>query len=145
MLLEMELTQIESDLIWMAKGFFYRGSKDFPVFVETPTAKEALACLRLSQDDILKALSRLIGRIILDADDPISEFAEMQYFVSRSLSAKMEKYAEEFVSKQSVVTVVNDHILDFNLIVLAKWEVPDNAKLLPPSWDPEIIKKKKRS
>ena len=144
-LLQGQLNQIQSDIVWMAKGFFYFGKVgDTPSFVEHPTMEQINKALGLTNEQIISELASIVAQAIMEEPDPIQAFKDMIYFASVSLKTKMESISFEMMPVKGIQPYVNNHIVSYMLVVLAKWEIPENIILLPPSWDPDIFKKKRK-
>lgn len=143
MILEKELTQNQSDVIWLAKGHYFKSTYGEPVYIEKPTANEAMSILGLSYLDMIELVTGLVAVAILDSDDPIKEFKEMIYYASVSLIKKTESINFDVIPKKIVSDIFREHILEFCLIIIARWDIPDEYIMKPPSWNPDKKGKKK--
>lgn len=136
-LVTVTIPQPDADIIWMAKGHYFD--------VQCPSMDQMLEYFKIEDAELLKHLSGIVARVILDNDDPKKLFQDALMFGVSSLNSKLEKLDENVgYSKKVIRQIYTEHWVKFMMVVLAGWILPDNWILPAPSWDPDKFKKKKK-
>lgn len=127
-----EMSQIESDIVWFAKGHFEVGidwqGKGKPVEGSDVEAFYTM-CDTYKYADPMSILTELAGIAILDTTYPQREFRDfMRYWLILS----RKKGDPDEVTTEAMLSI------------LAKWQMDERFVLRAPSWKPDMFKKKGR-
>ena len=135
-----ELEQLESDLVWFAKGHWIVGydKYDKPIFCHGDDVPAFQTMIDQYHSEKEKAfmidLAMLAGKAIMDTTYPTKEFGE--FFMFWDMLARKRLDEGEEVPRHIVAEAM--------LMILMRWDIEEGYALLPPSWNKGMFDKKKK-